>query len=143
MNNITWRTALTFSCMVLLAACSPTQQQPAIPASAANPSAVDETAYKNEFSANFNQSCYQGFTRGFDQQASGPSDVDLQAAQLVCECISYNLTENNNAAQLEQFSKKSDVEVLAMTKPLVESCSEQIRQRLNASSTEQRAASAS
>lgn len=91
----------------------------------------DET-YKQQFSDDFNQACYNGFIQNFEQRPQPATERDYQAAKGICECISFNLVQNNDNTQLTALSKQTPEQMLDLTRPLVLSCSEQIQQKLAA-----------
>lgn len=92
----------------------------------------NDEAYKKQFSDNFNQACYNGFIRNFETRPQPASALDYQAANEICGCISYNLVQNNDTAQLTALSNQTPEQVLEITRPLVQSCSEKIQQKLAA-----------
>lgn len=91
----------------------------------------DESAFKQNFSDAFNHSCYNGFTLNFENRVPPATKQDYRAAKEICECIVFNLVENNNATQLNALSNQTPEQVLAATRPLVQSCSSQIKQKFN------------
>ena len=116
------------SVVLFTAACNQAQEQVTEPTTN-----INETTYKQDFSNKFNESCYQGFTKNLQQRTPPAGHADYQVAQGICECISYNLVVNNNVTQLEALSAQSPDKVLELTRPLVQSCSEQVQQKVNAS----------
>ena len=118
-----WSLGFSIVSVLALAACSPTPT--AVPAVASTPQS-DEQAYKTQFDQNFQQSCYAGFQRSFTEQQISPNAEDLQAAQAVCACIAYNLTQNNSASQLQSLEQMPASATQDITQPLVDSCHEQI-----------------
>ena len=109
-----------------LSACSPTPTAEPTPALAST-SLSDEQTYKTQFDQNFQQSCYAGFEHSFTEQQISPNAEDLQAAQAVCACIAYNLTQNNSASQLQTLEQMPASAAQDITQPLVDSCYEQIQ----------------
>lgn len=91
----------------------------------------DET-YKQQFSNDFNQACYNGFIQNFESRPQPATARDYQAAKEICECISYNLVQNNDTAQLTALSNQTPEHMLNLTRPLVQSCSDQVQQKLAA-----------
>ena len=87
----------------------------------------DEQTYKTQFDQNFQQSCYAGFEHSFTEQQISPTAEDVQAAQAVCACIAYNLTQNNSASQLQSLEQMPASAAQDITQPLVDSCYEQIQ----------------
>ena len=103
-----WSLSINLSCVLALMACSPTSTETVEPASVP---ALDEQGIQSQFEA---------------EQISANED-DLQAAQEVCACISYNLIQNNTVEQLQSLEQMSASAAQETTQPLVNSCQEQIQ----------------
>ena len=121
-----WSLGLGILSAWALAACSPTPTAEPTAALASTPM-PDEQTYKTQFDQNFQQSCYAGFEHSFIEQQISPNAEDLQAAQAVCACIAYNLTQNNSASQLQSLEQMPASAAQDITQPLVDSCYEQIQ----------------
>ena len=88
--------------------------------------ALDEQDFKTQFDQNFQQSCFTGIQSQFEAEQISANEEDLQAAQEVCACISYNLIQNNTVAQLQSLEQMSASAAQETTQPLVNSCQEQV-----------------
>ena len=121
-----WSLGFSMVSILALAACSPTPTAEPVATIASTPM-PDEQTYKTQFYQNFQQSCYAGFEHSFTEQQISPTAEDLQAAQEVCACISYNLIQNNTVEQLQSLEQMSASAAQETTQPLVNSCQEQIQ----------------
>ena len=121
-----WSLGFSIIRVLVLAACSPSTTAEPTTALASSPLS-DEQTYKTQFDQNFQQSCYAGFEHSFTEQQISPTAEDLQAAQTVCACIAYNLTQNNSASQLQSLEQMPASAAQDITQPLVDSCYEQIQ----------------
>ena len=119
-----WSLSIKLSCILVLMACSPTSTETVEPASVP---ALDEQAFKTQFDQNFQQSCFTGIQSQFEAEQISANEDDLQAAQEVCACISYNLIQNNTVEQLQSLEQMSASAAQETTQPLVNSCQEQIQ----------------
>ena len=121
-----WSLGFSMVSILALAACSPTPTAEPVATIASTPM-PDEQTYKTQFDQNFQQSCYAGFEHSFTEQQINPTAEDLQAAQAVCACIAYNLTQKNSASQLQSLEQMPASAAQDITQPLVDSCYEQIQ----------------
>ena len=127
-----WSLSVKLSCVLALMACSPNSTETAESSSAP---ILDEHAFKTQFDQNFQQSCFTGIQSQFEAEQISASDADLQAAQEVCACISYNLIQNNTVEQLQSLEQMSASAAQETTQPLVNSCQEQIQLQAEAASS--------
>ena len=126
-----WSLSVKLSCVLALMACSPTSTETAESASVP---ILDEHAFKTQFDQNFQQSCFTGIQNQFEAEQISANEEDLQAAQEVCACISYNLIQNNTVAQLQSLEQMSASAAQETTQPLVNSCQEQVHSQSESAS---------